>query len=325
MMERRSAHWGLRAVLFTVLAALLTTALIVEAMPPSVRKTFAWPPPTIHHKKGRPGGTNPRKTPSGGSGAPTVPKIPGAFTGSITEPQVGGGCGFALRGQVESAPAGSCTVLEIGDSLGNDLGWGLQRHVAPDSGLRLIQLDKSSTGLANSGFYNWAAELASDLREYHPQLVLISLGGNDEQGLYANSSAVQFPTAAWQTAYTERVRELVSEATASGAYVLWIGMPNMQQPSYSQGMQLLNSIYQRVVTSEPNATFVPTWQLFSNPQGAFQANAMVNGKNVTLRSGDGIHYSYAGEDVLATYVLREMALIYHVQLVPTNPEQITGW
>ncbi len=323
-MERRSAHWGLRAVLFAVLAALLTTALIVEAMPPSVRKTFAAPPPAIHHKKGRPGGTNP-KTSYGGSGVPTVPKISDAFTGSITEPQVGGGCGFALSGQVESAPVGSCTVLEIGDSLGNDLGWGLQRQVAPDSGLRLIQLDKSSTGLANSGFYNWPAELASDLREYHPQLVLISLGGNDEQGLYTNGSAVQFPTAAWQTAYTERVRELVSEATASGAYVLWVGMPNMQQPSYSQGMQLLNSIYKQVVTSEPNATFVPTWQIFSNPQGAFQANAMVNGKSATLRSQDGIHYSYAGEDVLATYVLREMALIYHVQLAPTNPEQITGW
>ncbi len=323
MMERRSAYWGLRAVLFTVLAALVTSSLIVEALPPSVRKTFAESPPTSH-KRGGSGGTN-LNNPSGGAGRPTVPQIPGAFTGTVTEPQVGGGCGFALSGQVNPAPVGSCTVLEIGDSLGNDLGWGLQREVAPDSGLRLIQLDKSSTGLANSGFYNWPVELASDLRAYHPQLVLISLGGNDEQGLYANGEAVQFPTGAWQAAYTERVRELVGEATASGAYVLWVSMPNMQQPTYGQGMQLLNSIYRQAVTSEPNATFVQTWQLFSNPQGAFQATAMVNGDSVTLRSTDGIHYSYTGENVLATYVLREMALVYHVQLAPTNPQQITSW
>lgn len=324
-MERRSASWGLRATLFTALVALLATVWMVDAMRPSIRRTLAAHLATVHHKKGSAGGTKPHKAPSGGSGEPTVPKIPGAFTGSITQPQVGGGCGFALSAKVEPAPIGSCTVLEIGDSLGNDLGWGLQRHVAPGSGLHLLQLDTSSTGLANAGFYNWPVVLASDLREYHPRLVLISLGGNDEQGLYANGSAVQFPTPAWRIAYTKRVRELVSEATTSGAYVLWVGMPNMQQPSYGQGMQLLNTIYQKAVTSEPNATFVPTWQLFSNPQGAFQSNAMVNGKNVTLRSVDGIHYSYAGEDVLATYVLREMALIYHVQLTPTNPEQITGW
>lgn len=321
MTERRSAHWGLRAVLFTVFAVFLTTSWMVQSMPPSARKTSAMSPPAIP-KEGGPGGTS---QPTTAPKASTVPKIPGAFTGAITEPQVGGGCGFALRAKDTSAPVGSCTVLEIGDSLGNDLGWGLQRQVAPDSGLHLIQLDRSSTGLANSGFYSWPSELASALHEYQPQLVLISLGGNDEQGLYAHGEAVQFPTAAWQAAYTKRVQEVVSEATASGAYVLWVGMPNMQQPSYSQGMQLLNSIYQQVVTTEPNATFVPTWQLFSNAQGAFQANAMVNGTNATLRSTDGIHYSYTGEDVLATYLLREMALIYHVQIAPTNPEQITGW
>ena len=118
---------------------------------------------------------------------------------------------------------------------------------------------------------------------------------------------------------------MVRQAAASGAYVLWIGLPIMQDPSYNQGTRMLDGIYQKVVTSEPDATFVSTWSLFANPQGAFQSNAEVNGTATTLRESDGVHYSFAGEDVIATYVLREMALIYHVRLAPTSPAVITGW
>jgi hypothetical protein len=99
----------------------------------------------------------------------------------------------------------------------------------------------------------------------------------------------------------------------------------MQQSSYSQGTQILNSIYQAVINTEPDATFVPTWSLFSNPQGQFQANAMVNRNQEALRQPDGVHLTYMGENVEATYILREMALIYHVQLAPKDPLVVTGW
>jgi hypothetical protein len=90
-------------------------------------------------------------------------------------------------------------------------------------------------------------------------------------------------------------------------------------------METLNSLYQQGVAAEPNATFVSTWSLFSNPQGEFQSSATVNGTKTTLRNSDGIHYSYAGEDLIATYVIRQLATIYHVQLVPTNPSTVTSW
>jgi len=309
-------------VLLTVLAGLLTTMFVVQIMPASPRRAAAVSPKAAGGHHSPTGGTAGK--PHTGTAVP-VPNIPGAFTGAVTRPRVGDGCGLALRARSSARPVGDCTVVEIGDSLGNDLGWGLQRELAPSAGLRLVQLDKSSTGLANSGYYDWQAQLAAALQSYHPQLVLISLGGNDEQGLYAHGAAVQFPTAAWQAAYTQRVGDLVREASASGAYVLWVGLPIMEQPSYSQGIRLLDSIYQKAVTAEPNATFVTTWPLLANRQGEFQSQAMVNGQSAALRAPDGIHYSYVGEDVLAAYVLREMALIYHVDLAPASEEKITGW
>jgi hypothetical protein len=78
------------------------------------------------------------------------------------------------------------------------------------------------------------------------------------------------------------------------------------------------------VRADPNAIFVSTWQLFSE-QGSYQAVADVNGISENLREPDGIHYSFTGEDVIATYVIDEIASIFHVQLAPTNPAVITAW
>ena len=239
--------------------------------------------------------------------------------------QAGGGCGFSLGGSASISPVGHCTVLEIGDSLGNDLGWGLARELPARSEIDFVQLDKSATGLANSSFYDWPSELGSELRAYEPQLVLVCLGGNDEQAMEIDGSAVQFSTQAWQEEYLTRARRLVSEVTSNGAFVLWVGMPVMQQPSYSQGMKVLNSLYQQAVNTDPNATFLSTWALFSNPQGDFQANAVVNRAPTALRQPDGIHFSLVGENVIATYVIDEIASTYHVRVAPTAPAVINGW
>lgn len=324
---RRGADWPLRIGLSAALVVLVVVASVVAstgaAKPQTSTTTTSTTPSTT------------TTTP----GEPTTTTIPGAYSGRVTLSAVGHGCGFALAiandpstarrastsASASSRPVGHCTVLEIGDSLGNDLGWGLERHLAATSGLNLVQLDKSSTGLANSWFYSWPVHLAAYLKQYHPQLLLVMLGGNDEQGMEINGTAVTFGSPAWKSAYLGFVREIVTEATSAGAYVFWVGMPIMQPPSYNQGMTILNSLYQEGVTSEANATFVPTWSLFSNPAGQFQSQAEVNGVATTLREPDGIHFSFSGEDVIATYVIREMARVYHVALTATSPATITSW
>lgn len=237
----------------------------------------------------------------------------------------GGACGLSLGAASPSRPVGRCTVLEIGDSLGNDLGWGLARQVTASSGLDLVQADVSATGLVDTSFYDWPAHLAADLRRYHPQLVIISLGGNDQQGMMVGGSAVQFPSAPWQRAYLARVDGILGEARQAGASVMWVGMPPMSQPGFSSGMQVLDSLYRQAVVSQPSDVFVPVWSLFSDPQGLFQSQALVNGSPATLRQADGIHYSFTGENVLATYVVGQIAAAYHVSLAPSSPAVITGW
>ena len=214
---------------------------------------------------------------------------------------------------------GTCTILEVGDSLGNDLGWGLARELTGTPGLRLVQADKSSTGLTTPWFYDWPAHLRTLVAQYHPQLVVMLYGANDEQGLRVNGAAKPFASAAWQSAYTHIVHQMVTDVTSSGSYLLWVGLPVVQPNGYRQGVAYLNTIDQRTVTSVPGATFLPTWDVVANAQHQYESTAKVNGVVSVLRSSDGIHFSYVGEDVYATYVIRMIGATYHVELDAHSP------
>lgn len=315
--EPCAADWRLRARLLAVLAALTATSIALAGARPAPRlpagpATLAEPAPIQ---------PLPDSPLTGWTGAATT-RPPHPVPAPATRRRTGA-CGLDVA-DVPTAAVGRCTVVEIGDSLGADLGWGLAREVPVGSGLDLVQLDRSSTGLANSAFYDWPAQLRVALQRYRPQLVLVLLGGNDQQGLTANGAPVQFPTPAWQRAYLERARRIVDLSTASGASLLWVGLPVMQDQSFSAGAALLNGLYRQAVRSQPRAAFLPTWSLFAGPGGEFRPVALVNGSEMALRQPDGIHFSFAGEDVLATYVIRALAGLYHVWLAPADPFTITA-
>lgn len=296
----------LRRGLLAVLLALVGTAVVVQ---------LGWSAP-------RP---RPLAAPGGLPAAPGKKAGPPATT-AVTVPLAASrdGCGLHLGSATPPAPIGRCTVLEVGDSIGNDIGWGIARHIPTSGGLDIVQLDKSASGLANTGFYDWQAHLAAAVQQYHPDLVLVCIGGDDQQGMDVDGSSVQFPSAAWKDAYRQRVERLLGEATSSGAYVMWLGLPVMADPTYSRGAAVLNDIYQQAVSADPHATFLPLWTLFADPQGQFRASAAVDGSLTALRNTDGIHLSYAGENVAATYVIDQIARQFDVQLAPTDPSSLTG-
>lgn len=326
--------WGLRLLLGGVGAGLVAVAVAVSTVPAPSQPVAVAPPasvaPTLPATTTTTS-TAPPTTSAAGSGAKsaTPPTSAAPTTAPASDPRPpgwsGSGCALSLTSRPAVAPVGHCTVLEIGDSLGNDLGWGLQRHLSPASGLHLIEADVSSTGLVDRSFYDWPAHLATDLHRYHPQLVLASLGGNDEQGMVIDGSVQAFGTSAWQRAYLAKVTALVREATDAGAYVLWVGLPVMQQPGFSAGIATLDTLYARAAATDRYATYLSTWELFSRPGVGFAAAAEVNGASAQVREPDGVHYGYAGEDVVATYVIRHLAASFHVRLAPQSPAVITGW
>jgi hypothetical protein len=200
------------------------------------------------------------------------------------------------------------TVVEIGDSLGEDLGFGLADVLADNADVHLVQAAKGNSGLVQPQYYDWPRHLAQLLAQYQPAAVIVFLGANDVQDFYANGTLLQFGTPAWETAYRERVASLMQEATDAGSKVLWVGMPIMRSAVFSSSMQQLNNIYEQEAAVHPGVTFFSSWQVLSSPTGTYSATTTgPDGRRIVLRTPDGIHIAFGtggrGADVLGQAVV----------------------
>jgi hypothetical protein len=203
------------------------------------------------------------------------------------------------------------TVVEVGDSLGIDLGWGIQAALAGDSSVTLVQAATGDSGLVEPQFYDWPAHLQSLLTQYHPQVVVVFLGANDVQNFWNGSVLENFGTPGWKAAYGQRVASMMQEATAAGAHLLWVGMPIMQDPTFSSHMQLLDGIYESEAASHAGVTYFSSWSLFSTPSGQYTATATdSSGQSVLLRDSDGIHIATGGLDLLGQAVVAKLKALY---------------
>lgn len=219
------------------------------------------------------------------------------------------------------------TILEIGDSLGEDLGFGLGDVYASDPWVHVVQAAVGDTGLANTGYYDWHAKLAAELQQYHPGVVVVFLGANDGQNFWYGGKYASFGNAVWHAGYSARVAALMAEATAAGARVMWVGMPIMQDPAFWREMEMMNTIYAAQAALHPGVTYFASWPLFADASGHYVASATgAGGQQTLLRAPDGIHIANGGDDRLAAALVPAMQRAWGIQLFPagTGPATATA-
>jgi len=208
------------------------------------------------------------------------------------------------------------TILDIGDSLGEDLGLGEGYILATNPLVKVVQDGYGDSGLARPDFYDWPAHLEAELQQIHPQIVTILVGGNDAQDFLVNGEPVIFGTAQWHTIYSQRVALMMSETLAAGAKMLWVGLPIMENPAFGASMQSLNAIYNAQAALHPGVVFFPTWKLFSNADGQY-ADYLTNslGQTVLARDGDGVHIAPPGGcDIVAVAAIKEIEVLWRVRI-----------
>jgi uncharacterized protein len=337
----RLRRWPLRLALAVALVALVASGLSLTRLGAKAPSTTSTTPTTSH------------PTTSTSSPTPTTTLVapflePGSTAGPLVSYRALRGCGFhqvkptptttspsgegdpsavttsATTSPVRTTPLRRCRILEIGDSIGTELSWGLEREIGSVSGLDLVATDRTSTGLAATWYYNWPEHLKELLARYRPNLVVVCLGANDQQGMSRSGRAVSFATMAWRDAYRGNIDQILGLARHAGAYVLWVGLPVMRPTSYNRGVILLNSLYAEQVQRSRGAVFVSTSALLASPSGGYRASAKVGSHVEVLRASDGIHFSVIGEDIFSTYVVKAIATSFHVRLVPRHPLGISG-
>lgn len=206
-------------------------------------------------------------------------------------------------------------ILEVGDSLGEDLGLGMGSVLGSDPYVQVLQKAVGFTSLARPDYYNWPANLETELHVYHPAAVVVMLGGNDGQNFYDGSQYVTWGSALWHQVYSERVGLMMDEAVSAGAHVLWVGMPICRDGGFSAEMAEQNSVFAQQAAIHPGVTYYSSWSLFANSAGQY-SNSLPDssGTEQLMRDPDGVHLAGAGEVRLASAIIPVMESAWGIDL-----------
>jgi hypothetical protein len=236
------------------------------------------------------------------------------LTVSTTRP----GRSFAVRPPTAASPL---RLLEIGDSLGIDLGDQIEAQLDSSGLVRTTMASTGDTGLANTSYYDWPLHLAALLSEFQPQIVVVFLGANDDQGLSGVPGATNPGSPNWVAGYGRRVDQVLDEATRAGARVAWVGLPPMADAALNLAMERENTIDQRRVTRSPGALYVPSNPVLGAASAPYQETAVDGqGARVAARTADGVHLTPAGATLLAGFVIAAIDRRWHLSLAsPSTP------
>jgi uncharacterized protein len=199
-------------------------------------------------------------------------------------------------------------VLIVGDSDAGTFGPYLS-ELLDETGIVETTLDyKVSSGLARPDFFDWPAELDRIVPEVDPDIVVVTFGGNDAQFLADLAGDVVAPeprpdsdNAEWRAEYERRVGAVMDRLLEGGRTVIWVGIPNDDNPDVTFRMQVQDESAKAAAATRPAVQFVDTWTRFAGRNGGF-AEFVVDprdGVGKDVRADDGFHLNTVGAEILA--------------------------
>ncbi|MET0460137.1 MAG: DUF459 domain-containing protein [Ilumatobacteraceae bacterium] len=211
-----------------------------------------------------------------------------------------------VAGPAPPTAAEPAKVLVVGDSDAGTFGPYL-KELLDGTGVAETTVDyKVSSGLARPDFFDWPAHLTAELPTADPDIVVVTFGGNDAQGLaLADGSFLNGdPVAAkeeWLPEYTRRAGEVMDLLAAVGRTVIWVGIPNDDSPEVTARLEIQDEAVRAAIATRPAVQFVDTWARFSSPNGGWAEYVIDprDGLGKDVRAEDGFHLNENGAEILA--------------------------
>jgi hypothetical protein len=200
-------------------------------------------------------------------------------------------------------------VLIAGDSDAGTFGPYLET-LLDDTDVVDSQLEyEVSTGLARPDALDWPAKFRTIIPSIDPDIVIVTFGGNDAQGLaeVGGNFIVQQPTGEaggdqeWRAEYGRRVGEVMDYLSSEGRTLIWVGIPNDDNPDVTARMRVQDEVVRAEVAKRPQVLFVDTWKRFSGREGNWAEYVIDprDGQGKDVRADDGFHLNVAGAEILA--------------------------
>ncbi|HUZ28262.1 MAG TPA: DUF459 domain-containing protein [Solirubrobacteraceae bacterium] len=218
-------------------------------------------------------------------------------------------------------PAKPARVYITGDSLITDPASSFLDLAHQSRVINVVSVDEhAATGLAQPEIFNWFDYLPQQAKQLRPDVVVITLGGNDGLDLEGSSGGQSFGSQAWRTEYGRRVGGVMNDFTSVGARVVWVGLPITRDASLAAHYRVINQVdYQEARMRPGYVTFVDLYSRFSNKNGQYSDYLPgVGGQVVHVRASDGIHYDTGGSDIVAHAIAHAIPLL--VRLETSDPD-----
>lgn len=210
---------------------------------------------------------------------------------------------------IEKSPDAQ-TLMVVGDSLAIDLAKALDRFYAKDTDLAILSKGVGSSGFVRDDYFDWQAAIEKFIAEEKFDLVVVAVGINDRQEIVAADGRHQPLTDPWKVEYDRRLNAFLGALVAAKKPVIWMELPPMSKSSYSKAMSQISSLH-RLAAYANGAEFVDIYDRFVDAEGNYSSYGPdLNGNQVTMRKGDGIHLSSAGSDKAAFFVDKAVKLFY---------------
>jgi lysophospholipase L1-like esterase len=210
----------------------------------------------------------------------------------------------AALGQPPPAPRPLRTLLVTGDSMSQPLDQDLAQRLAA-KGVRVVRDAHLGTGISTTFLLDWGREAAVQVRQNHPDAVVMFIGANDDFSMPGpNGSPVPCCSAQWAAIYANRARAMMNTYRQAGAArVYWLTLPAPRDATRQKISRVVNAAI--TVAAQPWASqihVIDTVPIFT-PGFVYRDAMAIGGQATIVRQPDGIHLNDAGANIAADAVL----------------------
>jgi hypothetical protein len=216
---------------------------------------------------------------------------------------------FKPKEKTVPTPDNKAVVYIAGDSDAGTFGPYLDK-LMQQTGMVTTNLDyKVSSGLSRPDFFDWPPYFAQRIPAVNPDIVVVTFGGNDAQGLrnLDKTWAVQHSPggpgddADWRAEYGKRVGAAMDYLGGDNRTLIWVGIPNDNNPDVTARLQVQNEVVMAEAAKRPKVVFIDTWNRFSGLSGGFAEVVQDprDGQFKSVRRSDGFHLNETGAEILA--------------------------
>lgn len=188
-----------------------------------------------------------------------------------------------------------------GDSMMQGVAPHLVSRLRKEHGIASIDLSRQSTGLAYPSAFNWPSTIEDTLKRNADIGVLaVFMGPNDPWDMPSGRGGpfLRFRSDDWEALYRQRIQQILQTAQQHQVDVIWIAPPLMRKQSLSEKMLYIASLYQQEVQAA-GEVFVLSDQILGYQEGQYSDYPGDGQPRRKLRAGDGIHFTLAGQRLLA--------------------------